>query len=510
MPMPFQVISEDPYSFTVQDNATGQTQQIARSGLTPETQASLSQNYQAGIASTPMPVPTNAVDVNAPPPLPAPIATPDQAMNIMQGIQPPAAPTMPPPVMDQAAVPKGRRWDIATPVAPIADISFDGESPTARTQASLDTLMKNEKGIIGELSKNQQEQGRQALGIVEERNKKLAEHQAMVQENETKRAAELDKFYTDINKDISEIGRGIDPDRYWKKDGGSNKITAILSMALGAVGQAFLRSNQNVGIDLVMKQIEQDIDAQKEELAGKRTQAGFKTNMLGQLREKYGDERVAENVLRQGYLDQAMQKLEVLTQNSENKNATLKGADLYEQLRVKAIPYQLQIDAMKVEEMKAKAAGATAGKDLTVPNVGQAYDQETARKARTVKQTFDSMSTQLGRLIKERATGVGAEQLDRAKIAQLKGISAGLKLDLKEMASLGALSGADLKIIESQIPSDPTAVGQVMPKLLEAYNYIKNKTNAYMANNIKGYTGIQSIAPTWEKEEWAQKVLNAE
>lgn len=96
---------------------------------------------------------------------------------------------------------------------------------------------------------------------------------------------QLDSRITALQDEISS-GR-IDPNRYWNDKSTPNKILSAFAIALGGFGE----SGKNGAMDVINKQIDADIDAQKANLKNKES-------LLSKNIELLGDMRLAEDATR--------------------------------------------------------------------------------------------------------------------------------------------------------------------------------------------------------------------
>lgn len=101
------------------------------------------------------------------------------------------------------------------------------------------------------------------------------------------------KDFEKATDEFSKTDTKIDTHRVWSSMDGGQRVLAGIALALGAVGAAG-NGGRNMAVETIDKAIDRDIDAQKAELSAtlqKRGQAvNQKQNLLGMMREKFGDE----------------------------------------------------------------------------------------------------------------------------------------------------------------------------------------------------------------------------
>ena len=96
----------------------------------------------------------------------------------------------------------------------------------------------------------------------------------------------------------------VNPER-WYGEGGHSKALATVAMALGAFGSGLSHGrNPNWAADLINHRIEQDIDAQKENIASKHKSVDEAGSLYRMKLQQFGDERSAEMAAHATMLEQ--------------------------------------------------------------------------------------------------------------------------------------------------------------------------------------------------------------
>lgn len=86
----------------------------------------------------------------------------------------------------------------------------------------------------------------------------------------------------------------MDPGKFWASRTTGDKMLAGIGMMLGSVGSALSHTpDETVGI--IERAISRDIDAQKHNLETRKGAAAAQQNLLGIMRQRYGDTQAAEN-----------------------------------------------------------------------------------------------------------------------------------------------------------------------------------------------------------------------
>lgn len=100
-----------------------------------------------------------------------------------------------------------------------------------------------------------------------------------------------------------------------------------IAIALGAAG-ASLAHTQNFALDSINKRIDDSLAAQKANLANKREGAKASLEGLGQMRERFGDERVADAAERARQLEQAKATGDVMVAQAQSPMLAAKWAGI--------------------------------------------------------------------------------------------------------------------------------------------------------------------------------------
>ncbi len=239
--------------------------------------------------------------------------------------------------------------EAATPETPKADASQF--VPATSVPAAQKAAPTPEAQGIGELQKAyaQQQQGiasaakvgaskaAEFMGandkIADEMKTRESDLRQKQQSIETETNGELDKL-KNIQYDIA--NSKIDPDHFYKDSAGNvdtgKKISAGLAIALGGIGGALTGKGGNVGMDLISKAIDRDIDAQKSNIENMKAGAQVQTSILSQMQRKFDSAQQAEAATRSIYIDQAKAKLASLASKYEGPEIQAKAQQLMGQL----------------------------------------------------------------------------------------------------------------------------------------------------------------------------------
>lgn len=158
----------------------------------------------------------------------------------------------------------------------------DAKSAKALQEADLHA------GTIADLQASQARQG---------------EIEAQRREEMDRRMARLDQ----LSKDAA--AEKIDPNHFYADKDTSYKITTALMQGLSAYA-ATRSGGPAYAVNMVKDNIERDIAAQTANLKNKRDTIAGETNLLGQMRQEYGDRAAAESATRLAMLGVAKERLD--------------------------------------------------------------------------------------------------------------------------------------------------------------------------------------------------------
>jgi len=164
-----------------------------------------------------------------------------------------------------------------------------------------------------------------------------------------------------INKEI--ISKKIDPNRYMANMSTFGKVATALGLILGGIGQGMTGGKENLALRMLEKSIDNDLDAQREEL-------GKKNNLLTAYYRMYGDIQQARAAAKATALQVVQMQAHAISEQSRSQQA-LKQNELL----------QAQLETKKQQEISRKAQVvmdqnlSQALKDQTaVPSSDQVYD----------------------------------------------------------------------------------------------------------------------------------------
>lgn len=295
----------------------------------------------------------------------------------------------------------------------------------------------------------------------------------------------------------------LDPNRLWNKLDTGQRLGNAISLILGGIGSA-LAGGPNQALAVIEGAIDRDIESQKDERSRKEGLLQFhiqqgrdltsaytlaKADLLdiaaGKMRgaaNRYGSMATAANALAaSGAL--AQKAIELRTQGLERDlDGKFKRAQIAKMQADSAESYA------KIRTMKGAAAGASnvaalknalvAGAKVdprlieallpeadrsrvvqTAPGIyALAVDKDGADKVKAATESRNTLHAQIGQLKEIRARNphgwipVGGALADTADRGRAEALQSAIKIKLKDLAALGALSGSDVHLLEDQVP----------------------------------------------------------
>lgn len=142
---------------------------------------------------------------------------------------------------------------------------------------------------------------------------------AAAEESEKARQSEISAQQADVLQSVKDLeGKKIDPNRSWKNKNAGQKVGSIIGLMLGTFGAA-LTKGPNYAMQMLDKESDDDIDAQKQEIAKTKDLIGLKNNGIAQLMARGASERQAEAATRINRYEQfqTMVRAQALKSDSE-------------------------------------------------------------------------------------------------------------------------------------------------------------------------------------------------
>jgi len=416
----------------------------------------------------------------------AAIALPPVPTQAPVPVEPPAvvapAPTVPVDMnMVRKAISANPRKSVATTAPSILDSTAQAELEGKRQEAGVQAKMGEELQNI--------ELGRQrAL------EKHMAEQQKLWTDSQAETRAAIEQHKQLSDKMASESVE-IDPGRFWSSRSAPQKIAGVIGLVLGSLGAS--RDGVNRAAGMLDNYISQDLELQKAEHEArlkKGAQALEAANSNYSMnRRLFEDKEAAMNAAHATQLDIVASQVAQAGAKFSSPMAQAQLKTLEGQLRGQSearrqvageayFKNKLETRKLDLEEKKInmEAAAKNAGSEFVSPGYtlmpGAKPKQEELgnwRQALASKNTISTQVENLKKLIDE--GGLKNPLSDNSNRAE--SIVGDLKVALKDLAKLGALSGSDYALIDAQIP-DPTKLRNIV----KSDSAMKEKLNQFVRN----------------------------
>jgi len=341
---------------------------------------------------------------------------------------------------------------------PVKKISAEGQVLNEPFLNALSPGYNQQRNSIDQQAKIAEDKGIQTANYYDGLQQALIENEKTRAAKETERSEAVNAQILKLDAAKNDYATSkIDPNRLWKRKGTGMQILGALMQGLTVFAAAkYNLANGDAATQIINRAIDQDIDAQKEEISTKKGVVDAENNVYQMMRQRFGDDRLAESATRQILLEGSQLKLASITSKFQGPEAKAKSAQLKGALSV-----EQQKDAMnfakisgEVADTKSKAANLNA--DKYVPGLKQyALTADDAKELKKADSDRNSVKQGINRL-KEIRTKYGSELSNRAVVAEAKTIATDMLLKYKNIAQLGVLSKSDQDLLDKLMPADPT------------------------------------------------------
>lgn len=425
-----------------------------------------------------------------------PAPQPSQPFNLYSMI--PGVDTLPATKAESSAIPTQAAPSVAQPTAPKAAVVPQEQQVRAPAQqeqqaaSPYDTAYQNylkgfglESAGIQKEAEAKAQLGQTIAKAYEEERKHLEAEKQRFEQNYNELKQQNEKLFQDV-KDSK-----IDPNNYWNSMTTGGKITAAISLVLGGLAGGLQRTGQNAALDVIQKNIDRDIDAQKANL-------NKKDSLLKRNFEQIGDLRAAEALTRSQLMSITAAQVEKAKGMASTPAAQGAAAQLQGQLMEKMAQSGLQFSALNAKSQLASGNGRgvnpeyldkeTRERLVQLPSGRQALGY-TPEDAKVIKEQFASLDPILTSLDKLDQIGTAALVPGSAAEAKARAIQAQLVPLINENAGLKRLSEEDIHNIRNMI-NDPTQFRNLLggkAKSEEFRQFVEDKLQSTLKNRLEGY-----------------------
>lgn len=274
----------------------------------------------------------------------------------------------------------------------------------------------------------------------------LAETQQKLLEEQRSKIQEAQDKYNTMYEENKNKDFGI-----FSKDLG-NSLLAAVSIGLGAIGGAMTRQGGNVGLDIINKGIEREMETSRERLRNAKENIGLTKSAY--------DERLASiNAQGAAMYDQVAKKAQEMAIKNGSPMAQAQADQMIGALKQKSA--MLGQDSLEKLRSKTVTTTAVAEKDVaaktekTVPGYGVAGAADDAKQMKAILKDTELAKAGIRDLMKIAETGSSLSPSDRARAQTIQQVLVGqLRVPL---TGPGAMSEGDRKLLENAI-ANPTTV----------------------------------------------------
>lgn len=314
---------------------------------------------------------------------------------------------------------------------------------------------------------------------------------------------EMMKLDQENQKLGEEIRAGkIDPNHAWASKSTGAKIGSIVGILISGLGAGW--TGKNTALDILQREVDQDIDAQKANLDNKR-------GLLSQNMQRYGhlQQAVAATQLQ---MNQMLQnQISMAAARSGSKEAMANAQIAVGQLKERAMPIMMQLAAMRVQAQSLGAGSGQGGipegqepvmllsdpkyQEKRVVVNGRAY-QARDKEAATELSTAESKIGPAKNLIDElERLGPSALIPGSPEYQKAQAIRASLAMTIPQMKGIKRLSEKEIEMGEEMV-KDPTKFSQLMNGGARNKQFLKgafDELESLRRTNLIGYKGIASL-----------------
>lgn len=322
---------------------------------------------------------------------------------------------------------------------------------------------------------------------------------------------EMEKINQENDQLGQEIRQGkVDPQHFWASKSTGSKISTGIGLILGGIG-AGMTGQPNAALQLVQKQMDQDLQAQRENLDNKRSLLSMNMQRYGHLQSAMAATQLQMNQALQNQIGLAAAK-------SGSKEAMANAQLAIGQLKERAMPLVQSLAMMRIQGQSLGAGGGQGGlpegkeplalladpkyQEKRVVVNGRAYqarDKEAATESAMAESKIGPVKNlvdQLGQL-GPKALMPGTEENNRAQA-----IRASLAMTIPQMKGIKRLSEKEIEMAESMV-KDPTKFSQLVNGGAKNKQFLKgafDEIESLRRSNLIGYKGMASLntrKPGW-------------
>jgi hypothetical protein len=271
-----------PLSFEAQ---AGAALGVAPTGPPPASVIDNSFLAKQPFAIAPPPAPKGAPPAAAPPPAAGPAPAP------MQAPTGPAGPPAPPPTARFVAQAGGS--------SPAREAELLGP----RMRGALEEQHVAKQAAIDAVAARAQQTSAQEFAVALDQERQARVRQDAAEFVAAERQDELAMLQADFDQSVRHLSQmKLDPNRGWTNKSAGQKVAGFISIFLGGMLQG-MRGGPNVGLEMINREIDREVDAQKFDFDTAKNVASLKGNAYAMAMQKWQNADAARAVARAAALD---------------------------------------------------------------------------------------------------------------------------------------------------------------------------------------------------------------
>ena len=423
-----------------------------------------------------------------------------------------------PPSAPEQFAPDPRQQPASQPSAPTRNPASRGigrlgrqrrefEAGQEKAQEMLDTSLSSEAEALKEKAEARRQYFQEEAQLMDEARQKALELRERQQEQENYRVGQLKKAENELNDMVADFrSKKVDPNRLASKKTRvqvgnmlGSAFGALAAAKLGVAGNTYAASAAR-NMQSIEAEIERDIRAQQDDISKLRTAIGMKENGFQMMRQRFGDERVAEEALRVALWDQVEQEAKSKLSKMNASVAGAEGKELMAQvgakkaeaisrmgsvvnenaLRTINAQEQLRMKGAAVQAQQAQAEAQAQGRVMPVMDTEQIgpASKKDREKAVEIMRGYNAVSQSINDLQKFRGKeGYAFKGEEATAIGRVKAARAIKQLALMDQAGAN-FTEMEKALITAGVPEDPTELGRVAARLEEMGKRVAEEAGA--------------------------------
>ncbi len=431
--------------------------------------------------------------------IPVPVGNPDSVYGTNLPGTPPQDPNVIPPdpnaaAQDPNAAPGGPARDPAATTpgagagpgqANLVPVQNPGQGPApfdpyAQEAAAADKSFQAQEAAQAGIAKTQQDAAAASNKVIDDQISQTNALQAQWQQRETdwhnQSQQQLNQMSDYTKKLISQPG--INPHQYMDNLSTGGKIAAAIAIALGGLGGGISGQGGNVALDIINRNIDRDIEAQKFNYEQNQNNFRNQQSLYGMLHQQFGDDQSSYLATRSGMLEIAKMQIQKQANNTTSAVAGYNAQSMIGQLGLQQAKFNSEIymNKYRLLAMQQSASGQGVSPQtlmmggitpdqqknavkLPNGNYGFAPNENTAQETNKAATKYDEINSTLDAMQNLKDQAGRSLPLSEA-YAKSDALAAQLAPKLNEYYGINRLSDTDFEhVLKPQIP-DATSFRQ--------------------------------------------------